>query len=98
MIKMEGRKYYIFLIFTLLISNTVWGQKPKKHKVNPVVKALDYFNKGSEKAKDGKYAEAIPYFDKAIKLDNTNYESYYNRGYCEVHLDDYEGAIPDFTK
>jgi len=80
-----------------MISFAVFGQGQVVHGYNDAQKAMDYFNKGAEKAKAEKYKEAINDFDKAIALDKTLSEFYYNRGFCEVKLNDYEAAIPDFN-
>ena len=94
-----NRKYYILLMIGLLTFSAASAQKKgKKHSPKPGKTAMQYFNSGSEKAKEGKYKEAVADLDKSIAMAGKNHEAYYNRGFCEVHLDDYEAAIQDFTK
>jgi tetratricopeptide (TPR) repeat protein len=102
MILMTQYKKTALLFLSLVFTISLWGQsKPahkKKHAKKASHSAADYMNMGTEKAKDGKYAEAVVDYDKSIALNNQNYEPWYNRGYCKVHLHDYEAAIPDFTE
>lgn len=57
-----------------------------------------YLNKGKEEAFNGQYKSAIRNFDKAIKLNPTLAEAYYQRGHVKYDLKDYEGAIEDCTQ
>lgn len=43
------------------------------------------------------YSQAIPYYDKAIELDQANYGAYNDRGLTKTYLNDNYGAISDFT-
>ena len=60
--------------------------------------AKTYFEIGKKKVLSGNQRGGIVDFDKAIKLDSTNF-SYYNvRGVAKFELKDYAGAIKDYTK
>ena len=53
---------------------------------------------GNEYFKKKKYEEAIKYYDKAIKLNNTVEVLYSNKGTCEKMLKQYKLAINDYQK
>jgi tetratricopeptide (TPR) repeat protein len=62
-------------------------------------KSSEYYNGEAEKfEKEGKYKEAIPLLDKAIKKDPKNIYALTNRGVDKSILEDYNGAISDYTK
>lgn len=48
--------------------------------------------------KQGKYEQALKYFDKAIALVNYKAEMYVDRGSCKIELLDYKGARADFNQ
>lgn len=54
--------------------------------------------KGNELFKKNRYEEAIKYYEKAIKLNNTIEVLYSNKGTCEKCLKRYKQAIKDYKK
>jgi tetratricopeptide (TPR) repeat protein len=62
--------------------------------------AQDYFIKGNEKINFNtqNYAEAIEYYDEAIKLDSKFVDAYFYRGYSKMLINDLKGAIADYDK
>jgi len=56
------------------------------------------YNRGSYLAASGSFAEAIPYYDEAIKLNPGMEEAWFSRGEAKYRLADYRGAIDDFSK
>ncbi|MFA7381349.1 MAG: tetratricopeptide repeat protein [Bacteroidia bacterium] len=63
----------------------------------PLTSASEYNFRGIDKAKAGKFKEAIIDFDKAIELNPTG-QIYYNRAYSKSMIGDFVGAINDFDK
>lgn len=59
---------------------------------------LVMFYKGLLFYKDGKYADAIPYYTKCIdgESNGDSASAYNNRGYCFLKLQDYSSALNDF--
>lgn len=55
-------------------------------------------NKAVEVGKQFKNKEAIELYDKAIELNLTVAEAYFNRGACKGNNFDFEGAIKDYDK
>ena len=60
--------------------------------------AEEYFFKGLEQVKLKEYKRAIKKFNKAIELDTTSANSYYERAKTKAILKDYQGAITDYTE
>ena len=61
-------------------------------------KSSEYYNSEAEKLeKEGKYKEAILLLDKAIEKDSKNIYALLNRGADKSILDDYSGAIVDYS-
>jgi len=63
----------------------------------PLTSASEYNFRGLEKAKAGKFKEAIEDFDKAIEIKPTG-QIYYNRAYSKSMIEDFNGAIQDYDK
>lgn len=60
-----------------------------------------YRCRGKVKSFRGNYNEAILDYNEAIKINPKNkytYEEYYDRGLAKIELNDYHGALNDFTK
>ena len=55
-------------------------------------------NRGSELASQGKYEDALQYFDSAINLKPKNALAWYVRGLAREYLKRYEEAIEDYDK
>ena len=60
--------------------------------------SADYNAEAEKLEKEGKYAEAIPFLDKAIEKDPNNIYALINRGVDKSILEDYKGSIEDYTK
>lgn len=52
-----------------------------------------YFNQGLELDSQGRYEEAIVYYDKALELDPQDRNSLVYKGLALFHLDKYEEAV-----
>jgi len=72
-----------------------WLKKTNKNKQNL---SNDYIEFGNNDYDLGKYKEAIKNFDKAIKLDPFNAESFHSRGAAKDSLGNYEEAIKDYDQ
>jgi len=59
---------------------------------------LNYTDKGDELFDQGKYDQAIAYYDKALAADPNDYEALYNKGVSFANLGKYEEAITYFDK
>jgi tetratricopeptide (TPR) repeat protein len=60
--------------------------------------AIAFYEKGVEKASEGKLEEAINLFSKSIDLNPEDYYSWYNRGIAKTMLKNYEDALLDFAQ
>ncbi|HEX7413386.1 MAG TPA: tetratricopeptide repeat protein [Bacteroidia bacterium] len=80
---------YLFILFILFVSFKSYAQTT----------AQDYFQAGDDKAWNGDFKGAIPYFTKAIELTPKGDADvfYHYRGNCKAHIKDYQGAIDDYT-
>ena len=56
------------------------------------------YNRGSYLAASGSFAEAMPYYDEALKMDPKMEAAWFSRGEAKYRLTDYNGAIDDFNK
>lgn len=63
----------------------------------PSTSASEFNFRGLDKAKAGKFKEAIEDFDKAIELKPTG-QIYCNRAYSKSMVEDFNGAIQDYDK
>lgn len=80
-------KKNIFLIAFLFIASTVFSQTAK-----------EIFDNGIDLKNDGKYEEALTAFIKAISVDATYNEAYYQAGWCSNELEKYEDALGFLNK
>src|SRR5688572_7399052 len=71
----------------LICSLIAFGQTSQEHLQN-----------GITKHKQQNFKGAIKDYDKAIKEDKTNKDAYFNRGTCELALNDLKSAMADFDK
>lgn len=58
----------------------------------------EQIKKGNELYKEGKYAEALPFFREFMKNNPKQFQSGINLGNCHMHLKQYEDAINAFNK
>jgi tetratricopeptide (TPR) repeat protein len=79
----------LLTIIGIICSLTAFGQT-----------AQDYFIKGNEEINFNtqNYANAIEYYDEAIKLDSDFVDAYFYRGYSKRQINDLKGAIADYDK
>lgn len=70
----------------IICSFLTFGQTSQEHLQN-----------GISKHKQQDYKEAIKDYSKAIKVDKSNKDSYFNRGICELALKDFKSAMTDFN-
>jgi tetratricopeptide (TPR) repeat protein len=61
------------------------------------VRSDHFVERGASKAAQGDYKAAIADFDEALKLASRNEEAYFFRGQARDKLNNYDGAIDDFT-
>ena len=60
--------------------------------------ATEYFQSGIAKHEQQDFKGAVKEYDKAIKLDQTNKNAFFNRGTCALAMTDFKAAMTDFTK
>ena len=58
----------------------------------------NYNISGVVNADNGKFEEALNYFNLAIETDPSNYAAYFNRASIRMHFGDIEGARLDFIE
>jgi tetratricopeptide (TPR) repeat protein len=58
---------------------------------------FEYYNDADELFNDGRYDEAIPLLDRAIKINGNRQEYYSKRSWCELYVNDPEKAIADIN-
>lgn len=82
-------KYGLLLLTLCLAFSSVFAQQPT---------AEDFYNKGLEIIKTGRYKEAIPYFDKAIQLNSQYVEALLERSRARSNNQaDLPGAMADLN-
>ena len=87
---MHGTLRYIVVFLILVASGNVelWAQYDK-----------DVFSyRGRVALSDGKYAQAIEHFNVLLRLDGSDYWTYFYRGIAKYNLGDLRGAKSDFDK
>ncbi|MES2836899.1 MAG: tetratricopeptide repeat protein [Bacteroidota bacterium] len=92
--------YILFLSYNTIQRNKVWKDSLSlwtdvvaKHKNIP----LAYYNLATTQNELGDNANAIHNFTSAIKLQNTDADSYHNRGNCYFLMQRYDSAYTDFS-
>src|SRR3981081_3687995 len=60
--------------------------------------SIRYYNKGVRRAVNGNYEKAKAFFSRAIRLDPTLTEAWFNRALAKSKLKDYNGAVNDYSK
>ena len=78
---------YLFLLFALIISTASRAQT-----------ATELLKSGIEKHNSRDFEGAIKDYTKAIQADKSLIDAYYNRGVCELGLQEYKAAKKDFDK
>ncbi|HND83647.1 MAG TPA: hypothetical protein PKY54_09905, partial [Chitinophagales bacterium] len=82
------RQRYILFFFTLISILPSNAQSTAK----------DYFMSAIQREKDGDKPGAILDYTKSINLDATHYQTFNNRGILKNDLQDYKGALEDYSK
>ena len=62
------------------------------------LEAIDWAEKGFVQFNQGKYAQAIGDFNRAVELDPQNVWAYYNRGVANTNLRQHTKAIQDYSR
>ena len=81
------KKRILFIGLSCLISGFVFAQTP--HKFYKIADSL---------AKQGKYEKAIPYYNQALKLDQSNEKYFRGRGYSYIELNKLKQGEADYKK
>lgn len=83
-------KYVFFLValFFVFISITVQAQVNYRH----------FILAGRIDLSEERFFESISNFNTAIRYDSDNFEAYFLRGVAKFNLNDYQGALYDFSK
>ena len=61
-------------------------------------KAIDQYNKGMNKFKEGNYKDALPWFEKAVKTDPAFAFAWDNIGICNRNLNNFDKALEAYNK
>ena len=82
-------RYIVVLLLFFAVGKTqLWAQYDK-----------DVFSyRGRQALADGKYAQAIEHFNVLLRLDKSDYWTYFYRGIAKYNLGDLRGAKMDFEK
>jgi tetratricopeptide (TPR) repeat protein len=97
------------ILVLIVLTNTVLTHERNKVWKNQYTLWADCLNKSPEKPRPllsygaaladlGKVSEALPYYDKAIKLNPHYYAAYYNRGNAYINLGKDKQALADFDR
>lgn len=83
-------KYFLFstALFLVLLSNAVQGQVNYRH----------FILAGRIDLSEERFFESISNFNTAIRYDADNFEAYFLRGVAKFNLNDYQGALDDFSR
>lgn len=84
---MKSIQLFLIILSVFLLSFSSQGQ----------AKPSDYLKAALVATNQKQYTKAVALCDAAIMLNNTNSLAYFHRGYNKVLLNDYQGAIVDFT-
>ena len=79
---------YFTILFILLIAHNAYSQLNHKH----------YILMGRIDLSEENYSEAIRNFNMAIIAKPNDFEGYFLRGVAKYSLNDFTGAVKDFTK
>ena len=98
--KKGGMKRFILILLLLVFSLATFAQS----ETNPTGETylqdqvLAYVKQGEAKYKQGDYKSALVAYDKAIALNDTLADAYFQRASTKTNLEDYEGALEDFSR
>src|SRR5688500_6608248 len=88
------KKFATMVLFFIFFLSMIYLQS--SYEQNDTVDEL--YNKGNELFNDGKYDEAITYYDKALEIDPNYVKALSNRGSALSTLERYEEAIMSYDK
>jgi len=93
----------IIIAFSLISVNRSFVWKDNKSIFSDMIKKtpehpFGYFGLGSYKLDNKDYEGAIEEYNKAIKVDSTYYNAYYNRALAEINLQFFDKAFSDLSK
>ena len=77
------------ILIVLGVGVSLWSLLPKT--------AREWNDRGVSLANNGKNEKALKCFDRAVELDPGEPEYLSNRGNMRLYLDDFEGAVRDFS-
>lgn len=72
---------------------TVASDPPVKSPAEPQESAEDLLTRGKALQAQGKHAEALALFERAVQLAPSSFDAWFNRAYALDDLGDYEGAV-----
>lgn len=79
------KNYFYFLILGIISFGCFTGENVS-------------YNLGLESYNEGRYLTAINYFNQAFLENPANPEIYFHRANAKLKLEDYDGAIDDYSK
>jgi tetratricopeptide (TPR) repeat protein len=99
----------VFWVTGVMVAQNASAQSSNALPSSAPVKAADpapparatasvYVRQGDRAFAEGKYAESVEAYTKALELYNLNDYAYYNRGLAYRKLKDYKNAIADFSR
>lgn len=93
-----GKQANKVLGITIILAGLIFVSQIKELKVMIAwIRAEDAVNRGVNKVVQGKYDQAIEYYDQAIQLDPNLVRAYINRGDARFLVKDYQGTIEDIN-
>ena len=92
---MTSRRASIVLLLAIIFGLTLPAQGRAQSGGNATVEA---YNRGTNLLNAGRYREAIPHFDEAIRLNPRYAEAYHNRGNAYENLGQHQRAIQDYDE
>ena len=78
----------VFSFFCVCIISCAYAQKT----------AIDFFNFGYSQVEQQNYVKAIEFYNKAIELDSTMVNAYYNRAIANIYLEKLPESLVDLNK
>jgi serine/threonine protein kinase len=58
----------------------------------------EYFERGKKLGEEGRWVEALAWFDRAVAADSNSHEAWNNHGTCLWHLRRFEGAVDSYNR